>query len=103
MSAETARQLRAAMVTVVEDGTGSNAKVSGAEVGGKTGTAQHGVGNSKTPYAWFTSYAKDSSSGKEVAVAVLIEDSGAARSEVSGNGLAAPVAQKMMRAALGSS
>ncbi|MEU4349845.1 penicillin-binding protein 2 [Streptomyces sp. NPDC023838] len=103
MSSDTARQLRAAMVTVVEDGTGSNAKVSGAEVGGKTGTAQHGVGNSKTPYAWFTSYAKDSSSGKEVAVAVLIEDSGAARSEVSGNGLAAPVAQKMMRAALGSS
>ncbi|MFG2144804.1 peptidoglycan D,D-transpeptidase FtsI family protein [Streptomyces sp. NPDC048696] len=100
LSSETARQLRSAMVTVVEEGTGSNAKVSGAEVGGKTGTAQHGVGNSKTPYAWFTSYAKDSSTGKEVAVAVLIEDSGAARSEVSGNGLAAPVAQKMMQAAL---
>lgn len=100
VSSDTARQLRSAMVTVVEEGTGSNAKVSGAEVGGKTGTAQHGVGNSKTPYAWFTSYAKDSSTGKEVAVAVLIEDSGAARSEVSGNGLAAPVAQKMMRAAL---
>jgi hypothetical protein len=33
-------------------------------------------------------------------VAVLIEDSGAERSEVSGNGLAAPVAQKMMEAAL---
>ncbi|MBD0743635.1 penicillin-binding protein 2 [Streptomyces sp. CBMA152] len=103
LSSDTAKQLRSAMVTVVEEGTGSNAKVSGAEVGGKTGTAQHGVGNSKTPYAWFTSYAKDSSTGKEVAVAVLIEDSGAARSEVSGNGLAAPVAQKMMQAALGSS
>ncbi|MFD9791662.1 peptidoglycan D,D-transpeptidase FtsI family protein [Streptomyces sp. NPDC059070] len=102
MSARTASQLRGAMVTVVEQGTGSNAKVDGAEVGGKTGTAQHGVGNSKTPYAWFTSYAKSSTTGKEVAVAVLIEDSGAARSEVSGNGLAAPVAQKMMRAALGS-
>ncbi|GAA0600336.1 penicillin-binding protein 2 [Streptomyces crystallinus] len=100
MSSDTARQLRSAMVTVVEEGTGSNARVSGAEVGGKTGTAQHGVGNSKTPYAWFTSYAKSSSTGKEVAVAVLVEDSGAARSEVSGNGLAAPVAQKMMRAAL---
>ncbi|MGP9021513.1 peptidoglycan D,D-transpeptidase FtsI family protein [Streptomyces sp. BR1] len=103
LSSDTAKQLRSAMVTVVEEGTGSNAKVSGAEVGGKTGTAQHGVGNSKTPYAWFTSYAKDSSTGKEVAVAVLIEDSGAARSEVSGNGLAAPVAQKMMQAALKSS
>ncbi|MFI0978996.1 peptidoglycan D,D-transpeptidase FtsI family protein [Streptomyces sp. NPDC021093] len=101
VSERTAEQLRSAMVTVVEDGTGTNAKIPGAEVGGKTGTAQHGLNNSKTPYAWFTSYAKDASTGKEVAVAVLIEDSGAARSEVSGNGLAAPVAQKMMKAALG--
>ncbi|MFD3948189.1 peptidoglycan D,D-transpeptidase FtsI family protein [Streptomyces sp. NPDC058579] len=100
VSSSTAKQLRSAMVTVVDKGTGSNAAISGAEVGGKTGTAQHGENNSKTPYAWFTSYAKDPSTGKEVAVAVLIEDSGAARSEVSGNGLAAPVAEKMMRAAL---
>lgn len=100
VSSSTAEQLRSAMVTVVEDGTGTNARVAGAEVGGKTGTAQHGVDNSRTPYAWFTSYAKDSATGKEVAVAVVVEDSGAARSEVSGNGLAAPVAQKMMTAAL---
>ncbi|WP_435286245.1 peptidoglycan D,D-transpeptidase FtsI family protein [Streptomyces bacillaris] len=96
----TAEQLRSAMVTVVEKGTGTNAKIPGAEVGGKTGTAQNGVDNSNTPYAWFTSYAKDDSSGKEVAVAVIVEDSGSARSEVSGNGLAAPIAQKMMKAAL---
>ncbi|MFJ4339834.1 peptidoglycan D,D-transpeptidase FtsI family protein [Streptomyces sp. NPDC088915] len=100
LSSSTAEQLRSAMVTVVEEGTGTNAAVAGAEVGGKTGTAQHGENNSKTPYAWFTSYAKDPSTGKQVAVAVMIEDSGAARSEVSGNGLAAPVAQKMMAAAL---
>jgi penicillin-binding protein A len=100
VSSSTAEQLRSAMVTVVDEGTGTNAKIDGAEVGGKTGTAQHGENNSKTPYAWFTSYAKDSSTGKEVAVAVLIEDSGAARSEVSGNGLAAPIAKKMMAAAL---
>ncbi|MFG2331381.1 peptidoglycan D,D-transpeptidase FtsI family protein [Streptomyces sp. NPDC048604] len=100
VSSGTAAQLRSAMQTVVEQGTGSNAAIDGVEVGGKTGTAQHGENNSKTPYAWFTSYAKDPATGKEVAVAVLIEDSGAARSEVSGNGLAAPVAEKMMRAAL---
>ncbi|GGR47771.1 peptidoglycan D,D-transpeptidase FtsI family protein [Streptomyces roseolus] len=100
VSSATAEQLRSAMVTVVERGTGSNAAIAGAEVGGKTGTAQHGENNSKTPYAWFTSYAEDPSTGKQVAVAVMIEDSGAARSEVSGNGLAAPVAQKMMAAAL---
>ncbi|QYA93455.1 penicillin-binding protein 2 [Streptomyces anulatus] len=96
----TAEQLRSAMVTVVEEGTGTNARIPGAEVGGKTGTAQHGVENSSTPYAWFTSYAKDRDSGKEVAVAVIVEDSGAARSEISGNGLAAPIAQKTMKAAL---
>ncbi|QGV81262.1 peptidoglycan D,D-transpeptidase FtsI family protein [Streptomyces ficellus] len=100
VSSSTAEQLRSAMVTVVEDGTGSNAKVDGAEVGGKTGTAQRGVENSEKPYAWFTSYAKDAETGQEVAVAVLIEDSHAQRAEVSGNGLAAPVAQKMMAAAL---
>ncbi|MFF3287712.1 peptidoglycan D,D-transpeptidase FtsI family protein [Streptomyces sp. NPDC003023] len=100
VSSSTAEQLRSAMVTVVEDGTGSNARIPGLEVGGKTGTAQHGENNSKTPYAWFTSYAEDPGTGKAVAVAVLIEDSGAERSEVSGNGLAAPVARKMMEAAL---
>ncbi|GAA3782635.1 peptidoglycan D,D-transpeptidase FtsI family protein [Streptomyces phyllanthi] len=100
VSSSTAEQLRSAMRTVVEDGTGTNARIPGATVGGKTGTAQHGENNSKTPYAWFTSYAKSDSTGKEVAVAVIVEQSDAARSEVSGNGLAAPVAKAMMQAAL---
>ncbi|MET9775787.1 penicillin-binding transpeptidase domain-containing protein [Streptomyces sp. NPDC006367] len=100
VSSSTARQLQSAMQTVVDEGTGSNAQIAGATVGGKTGTAQHGENNSKTPYAWFTSYARSDSSDQEVAVAVLIEQSDAARSEVSGNGLAAPVAKAMMEAAL---
>ncbi|MER6158077.1 penicillin-binding transpeptidase domain-containing protein [Streptomyces sp. NPDC001868] len=98
MSSDTAGELQSAMETVVEDGTGTNARISGATVGGKTGTAQHGENNSKTPYAWFTSFGK--SDGKEVAVAVVVEQSNAARSEVSGNGLAAPVARAVMEAAL---
>ncbi|MGP4088380.1 peptidoglycan D,D-transpeptidase FtsI family protein [Streptomyces sp. KR55] len=98
VSSSTAEQLQSAMQTVVEDGTGTNAQIPGATVGGKTGTAQHGENNSKTPYAWFTSYGK--ADGKEVAVAVVVEQSDAARSEVSGNGLAAPVAQAVMEAAL---
>ncbi|WP_427167595.1 peptidoglycan D,D-transpeptidase FtsI family protein [Streptomyces sp. C1-1] len=98
VSSSTAEQLQSAMQTVVEKGTGTNAQISGVTVGGKTGTAQHGENNSQTPYAWFTSYGK--AGGKEVAVAVVVEQSNAARSEVSGNGLAAPVARAMMKAAL---
>ncbi|MFF7129652.1 peptidoglycan D,D-transpeptidase FtsI family protein [Streptomyces sp. NPDC016566] len=100
VSSSTAEQLQSAMETVVKDGTGTNALIDGVTVGGKTGTAQHGENNSKTPYAWFTSYGKSDRSGKEVAVAVMVEQSDAARSEVSGNGLAAPVAKAMMQAAL---
>jgi cell division protein FtsI/penicillin-binding protein 2 len=99
VSSSTAEQLQSAMRTVVEDGTGTNAQIPGVTVGGKTGTAQHGENNSQTPYAWFTSYGK--ADGKEVAVAVVVEQSDAERSEVSGNGLAAPVAKAMMEAALG--
>ncbi|GLW50407.1 penicillin-binding protein [Streptomyces sp. NBRC 14336] len=98
VSSETAEELRSAMETVVSEGTGTNARIDGATVGGKTGTAQHGENNSKTPYAWFTSYAQ--SGDQQVAVAVIVEESDAARSEVSGNGLAAPVAKAMMEAAL---
>ncbi|MEU2064464.1 penicillin-binding transpeptidase domain-containing protein [Streptomyces sp. NPDC013455] len=100
ISSSTAEQLQSAMRTVVKDGTGTNALIDGVTVGGKTGTAQHGENNSKTPYAWFTSYAKSDGNGKEVAVAVMVEQSDAARSEVSGNGLAAPVARAMMQAAV---
>ncbi|MGW7574083.1 peptidoglycan D,D-transpeptidase FtsI family protein [Streptomyces sp. NPDC054765] len=99
MSARTARQLQSAMQTVVDKGTGSGAKIGGLTVGGKTGTAQHGVDNSGTPYAWFVSYAQDGK-GHKVAVAVMVEDGHAARNEVSGNGLAAPIARAMMKAAL---
>jgi peptidoglycan glycosyltransferase len=96
---DTAGQLADAMRTVVEEGTGSNAHIPGLTVGGKTGTAQHGVDNSERPYAWFTSYA-EGPDGEQVAVAVVVEDADVPRSEISGNGLAAPVARAMMSAAL---
>jgi peptidoglycan glycosyltransferase len=100
VSSNTAQQLQSAMQTVVEEGTGTNAEIAGVTVGGKTGTAQHGENNDQSPYAWFTSYGKSDSTGKEIAVAVVVEQSDAARSEISGNGLAAPVAKAMMKAAL---
>ncbi|MFF5299391.1 peptidoglycan D,D-transpeptidase FtsI family protein [Streptomyces sp. NPDC013161] len=100
VSSRTAQQLQSAMQTVITDGTGTNAQIAGVTVGGKTGTAQHGENNDQSPYAWFTSYGKSDSTGKEVAVAVVVEQSDAARSEISGNGLAAPVAKAVMKAAL---
>ncbi|MCB5183354.1 peptidoglycan D,D-transpeptidase FtsI family protein [Streptomyces antimicrobicus] len=96
MSERTASMLRDAMRTVVSEGGGKPAQVPGAEVGGKTGTAQRGVNNSLPPLAWFTSYGK--LNGKQIAVAVVIENSDTDRSEIGGGKLAAPVAQKMMEA-----
>ncbi|MFB7943638.1 penicillin-binding transpeptidase domain-containing protein [Kitasatospora phosalacinea] len=95
-----ARQLRQLMVNVVENGTGRNARIPGAEVGGKTGTAQHGVDNSGTPYAWFIAWARPAGSTAvpPVAVAVVIADSQA--TDVTGGGLAAPIARSVMQAVL---
>ncbi|GAA2790282.1 penicillin-binding transpeptidase domain-containing protein [Kitasatospora sp. CM 4170] len=95
-----AGQVQRLMVDVVETGTGRNARIAGAVVGGKTGTAQHGADNSGTPYAWFISWAKPAGSGAvpPVAVAVVIADSNA--TDVTGGGLAAPVARAVMQAVL---
>ncbi|WP_262387037.1 penicillin-binding transpeptidase domain-containing protein [Streptomyces sp. TRM49041] len=101
MKPSTARQLRDLMVDVVERGSGSNASIEGAEVGGKTGTAQHGVGNLGTPYAWFIGWARGAEASRPaVAVAVVVEDASARREDISGGGSAAPVARSVMEAAL---
>jgi penicillin-binding protein A len=101
MKPETAQELRRMMVDVVENGTGTNAAIDGVTVGGKTGTAQHGVDNSATPYAWFISWAQEPDSGRPaVAVAVVVEDASADRADVSGGGNAAPIARTVMEAAL---
>ncbi|MFG2625561.1 penicillin-binding transpeptidase domain-containing protein [Streptomyces sp. NPDC048473] len=101
MSPRTAMDLRRMMVDVVEDGTGSNAAIDGVEVGGKTGTAQHGIDNSGRPYAWFISWAQAPDSAQPaVAVAVVVEDAAANRADISGGGSAAPIARSVMEAAL---
>ncbi|MFD4315715.1 peptidoglycan D,D-transpeptidase FtsI family protein [Streptomyces sp. NPDC058548] len=102
VSQENAQLLQQMMESVVTNGTGGNADLNmdGVKVGGKTGTAQHGDKNAKRPYAWFISYAK-TAEGSPVAVAVIVEDSaGTSREDISGGGLAAPIAKAVMKAVL---
>jgi penicillin-binding protein A len=102
LSSKNAQILQSMMETVVKDGTGTNAQIPGVTVGGKTGTAQHGVANSKNPYAWFISYAKLPDGSSPVAVATVIEDDNANRDDISGGGLAAPIAKSVMEAVINS-
>lgn len=99
VSPETAEELTAMMVDVVERGTGKNAQINGIQVAGKTGTAQSSA--DRPPYAWFTSFAP--ADEPRVAVAVVIENApNTARDDIGGGRLAAPIAKAVMEAVLGS-
>lgn len=95
LTPENAAALRSMMVGVVNRGTGSNARITGVDVGGKTGTAENEPG--MAAHAWFVGLA--SADDAQVVVAVVLEHGGGA-SEVSGNALAAPIARAVMRAVL---
>jgi len=95
MSAENSKILRNMMVGVVTNGTASNARISGVNVGGKTGTAENTPG--EPAHAWFVGLAP--SEQPKIAIAVVLQNGGGA-SEVSGNALAAPIARAVMRALL---
>ncbi len=97
VSSATARKLREMMISTVAKGTATSAQIPGVEVGAKTGTAQST--QDRPPYAWFVSYAKKGDD--EVAVAVLVESSDTARSEIAGGRLAGPIAKSVMEAVLG--
>ncbi|MEY4019479.1 MAG: hypothetical protein RLZZ590_779, partial [Actinomycetota bacterium] len=96
MSAATAAKVNAMMVGAVSRGVSSNGQIKGVEVAGKTGTAQNGDG---APYTlWFTGFAP--ANNPRVAVAVVVADGGGMGQSGRGNSLAAPIAQKVMRAVL---
>ncbi len=97
MSSSAARDLTQMMVAVVDQGTGRTAQIPGVDVAGKTGTAQSSP--DRPPYAWFVSFAPAQTPA--VAVAVLIQDAGVARDQISGSGLAAPIAKSVMEAVIG--
>jgi penicillin-binding protein A len=99
LSPANAQALQEALEIVVEEGTGGEAAIPGVRIGGKTGTAQHGVDNEQAPYAWFVSYAM-TDEGSPVAVAVVVESDEARPGEVSGGRMAAPVAKAVMEAVL---
>lgn len=92
---DVATQLRDLMINVVERGTGTRARVPGAIVGGKTGTAQTEGDNA---HAWFIGFGE--ANGKKVAVAVIVESQPGV-SEATGGRVAAPIAQRVLKAALG--
>ncbi len=70
-SEETAKTLTEMMVKVVETGTGTEAKIKGVSIAGKTGTAENSSGKD---HAWFTAFAP--SDDPEVVVTVLLENAG---------------------------
>ncbi len=95
VSAGVAAQLTAMMVSVVQNGTATSMRIPGVAVGAKTGTAEVGPGGK--PHAWMVGLAP--ATNPQVAVAVVIENGGGA-TEISGNGLAGPVAHAVIQAVL---
>jgi peptidoglycan glycosyltransferase len=96
ISSQTAQEMTAMMVAVVNAGTGTPAQIPGVQVAGKTGTAQHPGGN---PHAWFTCFAP--AQNPQIAVAVVVLDGGSLGSDATGGHVAAPIAKAIMQAALG--
>lgn len=96
VSESTASQLRDMMVSVVEDGSGTAAQISGVTVAGKTGTAQ--TSRDVSPHAWFTGFAP--ADDPQVAVAVVVEQGGSMGSEATGGRVAAPIAKAVVEAVL---
>ncbi|HUQ00708.1 MAG TPA: penicillin-binding transpeptidase domain-containing protein [Aeromicrobium sp.] len=97
MSSANAGKLTQMMVSTVTRGTAASARIPGMDVAGKTGTAQST--KDRPPYAWFVSFAP--ADNPQVAVAVVVESSNTARSEIAGGRLAGPVARAVMQAVLG--
>jgi peptidoglycan glycosyltransferase len=85
------------MVEVVEEGTADEVQIEGTSVAGKTGTANSA--DERNPYAWMVSFAP--ADDPQVAVAVFIESApGIAREDISGGGVAGPIAKQVMEAVI---
>lgn len=101
ISADVAGELTSMMTSVVDNGTGKKARISGVEVAGKTGTAEVGTsGDEAAPHTWFTGFAP--AGNPSIAVAVFIKNGGQSGTEGTGTGgdISAPVARKVLQAYL---
>jgi peptidoglycan glycosyltransferase len=85
-TAETTKEM---LKFVVDEGSGSGARVPGLVVGGKTGTAQ--LDGQAQPHAWFFGFAEDGE--RSVAIAVVVENGG------QGYQVAAPIFARVAGAA----
>ena len=96
VSPEVASTMVDMLVAGVSNGAASNARISGVDVAGKTGTAENGEGE---PYTlWFTGFAP--ANDPQVAIAVVVENGGGLGQSAFGNRVAAPMAKKVLEAVL---
>jgi penicillin-binding protein 2 len=96
ISAENLREIRAAMISVVEGrgGTAQVAQIPGVQIAGKTGTAQWGAKTSERTAAWFAGFAP--ADRPRYAFATVYEGE-ANNDEVHGGTHAAPVVANVLR------
>ena len=96
LSTADAATMTSLMVANVSDGAASGARIDGVDVAGKTGTAEHGPSD---PYTlWFTGFAP--ADDPQVVVAVMVENGGGLGQHGTSNGIAAPIAKKVIEAVL---
>ncbi|MET0275414.1 MAG: penicillin-binding transpeptidase domain-containing protein, partial [Acidimicrobiia bacterium] len=96
-SPATALEVTNMMVQVVQNGTGTGARLGDIAVAGKSGTAQTGVVG-EAPHAWFIAFAP--AEAPQYAVSVMLEGKGGSL-EQTGGAISAPIAGAMLAAALG--
>jgi peptidoglycan glycosyltransferase len=90
IGADAARDLTGMMTQVVDEGSGTAARLQGVRVAGKTGTAERGAGINQ---AWFIAFAP--ADDPEIALAVTVEQASGTGGEV-----AAPIARRVLEVIL---
>ena len=93
ISEETAKKVLSMMESVVSEGTGKNARVSGYSIGGKTGTSEDGVNTGK----YVTSFVgvADISDPEVAIIIILYNPTGEGGHQ--GGAIAAPIASQVLR------